>query len=153
LRYVTSRSKSSVSRTVALAQHLAHRSVEAGGARQVITTAAQEQIAHRRHPSIAPVGEDRRQAADVLPPVTQRWPCQALQTLGRVGIRVTEIGVSDDGTTGQQFEGRLKQIEGGEMALHGGAGVVSPAIELGQRQRQTAGQGVVEGEIVHWAGF
>jgi hypothetical protein len=128
----------------ALAEGVAQGGVEAGGAGQVVAAAAQQQVADRRHAGVAALGQGRRQQADVLPPVAQRGPGQALQALGQLRVGLAGLGVGGDGAAGEQLEGGLPEMEGGQVACRGRAGVVGPPVQLRQRQWQALQQGLVQ---------
>ena len=118
--------------------------IQTGGVGQVVAITAQHQVANRAEAGIAAFGQERHQLADELPPMAKSRPGQVGERLGQLRVGIWLMCELDDGRDGQQLERRFPEVKGRQMPFQGGLGVVCPAIELRQRQRQAAEQLFVE---------
>jgi hypothetical protein len=82
-----------------------------------------------RRISVAARGERGHQSADELPPMDKGRP-------GQVGVLLAALGIGDDGHGAEEFATGLPEVEGGEVAFQRRLGVVGPAVELRQWQRE-----------------
>ena len=126
-------------------QRLAQERVEFGDARHVVSNAPEQQVLDRDKPRIARIRKHRRQQMRELPPVAQGRPHQVAETLGEARIMSGPFGVGRhrDGT--QQLQRRFPEEIGRLMTIQRRLGIACTAIELRQRQGQTAQQILVAG--------